>query len=140
MRITLATDADVGELARLYGQLSENYDGDVEPIRAALRHPTTDVFIAVDGGKLLGTATVSYRAVPSFGPVAYVDDVVVDEVGRGSGLGRRLMEHIADRARRRGCRRIELTSRQSREAANALYTKLGYALRETNAYFLSLGQ
>ncbi|HUY17548.1 MAG TPA: hypothetical protein VMV11_08300 [Acidimicrobiales bacterium] len=39
-----------------------------------------------------------------------------------------------DEARRRSVRSIDLTSRPSREVANALYRKLGFERRETNVY------
>jgi hypothetical protein len=35
-------------------------------------------------------------------------------------------------------RTIDLTSRPSREAANAMYLKMGFGRRETNVYRLSL--
>jgi len=35
-----------------------------------------------------------------------------------------------------GADRIELTSRPSREPANALYQKLGFSRRDTNVYIL----
>jgi ribosomal protein S18 acetylase RimI-like enzyme len=37
-------------------------------------------------------------------------------------------------ARSNGVRTVDLTSRPSREAANALYLKLGFERRETNVY------
>lgn len=138
MRIVQAGDADVRELVRLYGQLSKDYSGDESAIRAALRHPATDVYLAVEGGTTVGTATVSYRAVPSFGLVAHVDDVVVDDAHPRRGIATAMMRHVEARARQRGCRGIDLTSRPDRVAANALYVKLGYEFRETNPYFLRL--
>lgn len=136
--ICLAGESDVKELAGLYRQLSKNYGGDERAILAALKHRDTDIYVASEDGRVVGTATVSFRAVPSFGLVAHVDDVVVDEDCRGRGVGRELMKHIEKRARRRGCKIIELTSRPSREEANRLYGRLGYRLRETNPYFLDL--
>lgn len=136
--ICLANESDVKELARLYRQLSENYSGDKGKILAALKHRATNIYMASEEGRILGTATVSFRAVPSFGLVAHVDDVVVDKDCRYRGVGQMLMDHIEKRARRRGCEGIELTSRQSRPAANRLYRRLGYRLRDTNSYFLDL--
>jgi ribosomal protein S18 acetylase RimI-like enzyme len=34
----------------------------------------------------------------------------------------------------RGARTVDLTSRPSRTAANTLYERIGFALRETNVY------
>ena len=45
-----------------------------------------------------------------------------------------LTNAAAAEAQRQGVRSLDLTSRPSREAANALYRKLGFQLRETNVY------
>jgi ribosomal protein S18 acetylase RimI-like enzyme len=47
------------------------------------------------------------------------------------------MQALHDEARRLGVRHLELTSRPSRTAANALYVSLGYERRETNVYRLT---
>ncbi|MEA3249050.1 MAG: GNAT family N-acetyltransferase [Patescibacteria group bacterium] len=140
MEIFLAGEGDVLELVRLFHQLTKRYEDDPDAVGMALRHQSTDVLIAVEAGRILGTATVSSRAVPSFGLVAYVDDVVVDEKSRGRGVAQALMEHIKTRALQRGHRGIELTSRPEREEANELYKGLGYNLRDTNKYFLRLDE
>lgn len=67
---------------------------------------------------------------------ARIDEVVVDESARGTGLGQKLMEAAIDWAWANQCNSIELTSRESREAANKLYQKLGFEIRETNVYQL----
>ncbi len=41
---------------------------------------------------------------------------------------------MIDRAREFGCATVDLTSRPSREAANRLYQRVGFTLRETNVY------
>lgn len=98
------------------------------------------VIVVIQGGdELLATATLSVSATVSHGAVGHVDDVVVDEASRGQGLGRRLMEAVHAEARRLGLRHLDLTSRPSRESANALYQSLGYERRDTNAYRLRFG-
>ena len=62
-----------------------------------------------------------------------VEDVYVDEAARGAGLGRALMEGVIDRARERGCRRMELDTNERNEAAVALYESLGFSAVH-NAY------
>jgi ribosomal protein S18 acetylase RimI-like enzyme len=67
-----------------------------------------------------------------------VEDVVVDESCRGQGISRKLMEKLIEEARSMSMTSLELTSHPSREAANHLYRKLGFSLRETNCYRLAL--
>ena len=94
--------------------------------------------VAHHGDVLVGTATLSLLTTVSLGLIGHVDDVVVDEAHRGLGIGRLLMEAVHAEARRLGLRHVDLTSRPSREAANALYQSLGYERRDTNVYRLRL--
>ncbi len=45
---------------------------------------------------------------------------------RGRGLGARLLEHVLERARARGVRKVFLEVRASNEAAHALYARFGF--------------
>ncbi len=49
------------------------------------------------------------------------------------------MEKLHEEAARLGLTHLDLTSRPTREAANALYRALGYEQRKTNVYRLRLG-
>jgi len=60
--------------------------------------------------------------------------VVVDASTRGQGIGAALVGEALDRATSAGARTVDLTSRPSRQAANRLYVRLGFAQRETNVY------
>jgi ribosomal protein S18 acetylase RimI-like enzyme len=64
----------------------------------------------------------------------HIDDVVVDEVARGRGVGAALTQEALRRAVEAGADAVDLTSRPEREAANRLYARLGFARRETNVY------
>jgi ribosomal protein S18 acetylase RimI-like enzyme len=65
---------------------------------------------------------------------AWIEDVVVDEAARGTGVGEELCTRAIQLAKARGAKTLDLTSRPSREAANALYLRLGFSVRETNVY------
>ena len=71
---------------------------------------------------------------------AWVEDVVVDEAARGQGAGFALVEAAVEHAKKVGARTVDLTSRPSREAANRLYQRAGFQLRETNVYRVTLEQ
>jgi GNAT superfamily N-acetyltransferase len=64
----------------------------------------------------------------------WIEDVTVDEAGRGQGVGTALILAMVERARELGCKTIELTSRPAREDANRLYQRLGFVPRDTNVY------
>jgi ribosomal protein S18 acetylase RimI-like enzyme len=86
---------------------------------------------------IVGAVSLVTFNVPS-GRRAAVEDLVVDSSARGRGIGRLLLECALDAARKKGVLKVELTSRPSRVAANALYQRAGFTLRETNCYSLAL--
>jgi ribosomal protein S18 acetylase RimI-like enzyme len=108
--------------------------GDVE---ALIANPAVSVFVAKNDGAIVGTLTLVVFPIPS-GLRAWIEDVVVDEGARGLGAGAALTEAAVAESKKRGARSIDLTSRPSREVANAMYVKLGFEQRETNVYRLSL--
>ena len=63
---------------------------------------------------------------------------VVDESVNGQGICSALTQAMLEYARSLGCATVDLTSRPSREAANHMYKKLGFTLRETNVYRFGL--
>jgi len=128
----------VGAMGRLVPQLSttsavpEAYD-----LEDIVRAPATALFVARDAeSRIVGSLTLATFRVPT-GVRAWLDDVGVDEAARGSGAGEALVRAAIERAREAGARTVELTSRPSREAANRLYQRMGFAERETNLYRFS---
>jgi ribosomal protein S18 acetylase RimI-like enzyme len=88
---------------------------------------------ARDSGRIVGMLTLVVFRIPT-GVRAWIEDVVVDEAARGSGVGEALSREAVRCAVGLGARTVELTSRPSREAANRLYQRLGFALRDSNVY------
>ena len=88
-------------------------------------------------GPILGLATVSLVHAPT-GVHARLEDVVVDALARGQGMGAALTEAAIDVAREWGADYLALTSNPRREAANKLYQKLGFKRWDTNVYRFEL--
>jgi ribosomal protein S18 acetylase RimI-like enzyme len=132
--IDRATPELVASLNSLLPQLSSSADdlslGDVEAI---VESAASTMFVARTGDVVVGTLTLVVFSIPS-GRRAWIEDVVVDEGARGSGVGEALTKAALESARERGVRTVDLTSRPSRDAANAMYVKLGFEVRETNVY------
>ncbi len=95
------------------------------------------LFVARVDGRILGSLTLAFYRIPT-GTKAWIEDVVVDADARGHGLGELLNRAALDEARSRGAKDVSLTSRPSREAANRLYRRIGFELRETNVYRYTL--
>ena len=108
-----------------------------DDVEALIGNPAVSVFIAKNDGAIVGTLTLVVFPIPS-GLRAWIEDVVVDEGARGLGAGVALTEAAIAESKRRGAKSIDLTSRPSREVANAMYVKLGFIQRETNVYRFDL--
>jgi ribosomal protein S18 acetylase RimI-like enzyme len=89
--------------------------------------------VARIGGDIVGALTLVLFPVPT-GTRAWIEDVVVDEAARGQGVGAALTREAVRLARAGGARTVDLTSRPSRAAANRLYERLGFQLRESKVY------
>lgn len=135
---THATDELLTSLNQLVPQLSSSASPLMsDDVEALIANPAVSVFIAKNDGAIVGTLTLVVFPIPS-GLRAWIEDVVVDEGARGLGAGVALTEAAVTESKRRGAKSIDLTSRPSREAANAMYVKLGFEQRETNVYRLGL--
>jgi ribosomal protein S18 acetylase RimI-like enzyme len=91
------------------------------------------LFIARLDGRIVGSLTLAMFRIPT-GIRAWIEDVVVDGTARGHGVGEALNRAALDHARTNGAITVDLTSRPSREAANRLYQRMGFVLRESNLY------
>lgn len=58
----------------------------------------------------------------------WLEDLYVREEARGRGLGEALVRAAVERARARGCRRIELDVNEDNRPARDLYARLGFSL------------
>ena len=134
------TDEVIDAFDHLIPQLSSSNPA---PSPDALKHMAADpnivLFIARDTGTdtIVGTLTLAFFRIPT-GLQARIEDVVVDQVARGQGVGELLTNAAIDRARGAGAKAVGLTSRPAREAANRLYLRMGFEVRQTNVYRLKL--
>lgn len=136
--VTVVTADLVRAMAPLIRQLNPAV---VAPTRAQLAallaDPATTLLVAGEGAAIIGTATVIVYTTPAW-VKARIEDVVVDESARGRGVGEALVKACLDVARKRGARVVELQSARRREAANRLYPRLGFELRDSNLYRMTL--
>ena len=128
-----ATEELVEALGRLIPQLSSSPPPTLAEVREVVDDPNNALFLARLDGRIVGALTLVTFCIPT-GRKAWIEDVVVDDAARGHGVGELLNRAALDEARRRGTKAVSLTSRPSREAANRLYQRVGFTLRETNYY------
>ena len=129
-----ATPELVEAMVRLLPQLSSSAPAPTTTeIDEIATSPATVLLVARLEGRIVGSLTLALFRIPT-GIRAWIEDVVVDDLARGHGVGEALNRAALEIAAERGARTIDLTSRPSREAANRLYRRLGFQARETNVY------
>ncbi len=122
---------------RLIPQLSRSSPPPTESQLAEMVESPATVVLVARADQIVGGLTLVLFRIPT-GVRAWIEDVVVDESARGQGVGEALGQEALRRAKEAGARTVDLTSRPSREAANRLYKRLGFAPRETNVWRFEL--
>lgn len=107
----------------------------IEDVYEMVESLTNSLFVARDGisKNIIGMITLIVYRIP-FTKKGILEDLVVDQVYRGKGIGATLMNHAIHKAREAGVSYLDFTSRPQREAANKLYERLGFQKRDTNVY------
>ena len=134
MTIVPATHRDVpliltfirglAEYEKMPDQVTATEDG----LRASLfgPRPSAEVVIGYVGDEPAGFALFFHNYSTFLGqPGIYLEDLFVVPAWRGSGLGRRLLTHLATLAVTRGCGRLEWSVLDWNEPAIGFYKKLG---------------
>jgi ribosomal protein S18 acetylase RimI-like enzyme len=139
MNIRFATENDKNAVFGLFKQLKGDKVFDESRFHKnfteIINGKNSMIILLTDEKVTVGMAVINI--IVALGKVeARVDEVVVDEQTRGKGAGTILMQGVEKYCWENCCDYIEFTSRADRAAANHLYQKLGYKLRETNVYQL----
>ncbi|MFG2786085.1 GNAT family N-acetyltransferase [Streptomyces sp. NPDC048419] len=137
IEVEAAQEADqelVDAFRRLLPQLSVRVRPlDADAVGRVLGCDANTVLVARADRVIVGTLTLVMFPLPT-GLRARVEDVVVDESARGHGVAGLLIEEALRVAREAGARTVDLTSRPDRKAANRLYERLGFEVRESAVY------
>jgi len=99
-----------------------------------LTHPDAELWVAAQQECLCGF--ISLHFIPQLamaGDFARISYFCIDEQWRGGGIGARLEQWAEQRARLRGCDRIELHCHSRRLGAHDFYRQQGY--QESPKYF-----
>ena len=119
---------------RMLSQLTSDFhpmqESDLESL---LDSESSRLYVISVDGVPAGMLTLCHYYAPT-GCKAWVEDVVVDYLKRGMGLGRKIVEYALDEAKKLSPCTVLLTSRPSRKEANRLYQSVGFEARETNVY------
>jgi GNAT superfamily N-acetyltransferase len=90
--------------------------------------PKVELMVATIDDAVIGTFHVTYLTYLTGAgrEDAQIEAVHVAEAMRGRGIGREMMSWAIERARTRGCRRVQLTTDKRRGDAHRFYARLGF--------------
>ena len=131
----MAGPDEADAVARLLIAFRDWYDRDEPPdatfhngVRQLIERDDTEDLLAAAGDEPGGVCQLRYRyGVWMAAEDCWLEDLVVRDADRGRGLGRVLVECAVERARERGCGRIELDVSESNRGAWALYERVGFS-------------
>jgi len=116
-------------MTSLFGEL--DYAVEAQDVAAAFemlsRYPKDRVFVAVVDGGVAGL--IAFHLTPLLHDplgLGRITALVVSETARGRGVGGLLVAEVERFARTVPCRRIEVSSREYRQAAHRFYRNRGY--------------
>lgn len=130
--VKLATEEDAADVIRLmigfrdwWNRTDPDDSAFDAGVRRVLADPSSEYLLA--GDPPMGVCQLRYRySVWTESPDCWLEDIFVEEAARGSGMGRALMDAAFERARARGCARMELDVNEANPAALSLYESLGF--------------
>lgn len=117
--------SDIAACFALMQQLRPHLASEAAFVAQIARQQATGYRLLVAGETPVGLA--GYRAMENtiYGKFIYVDDLVVAETGRRSGVGARLLDAVETEARALGCVRLVLDTGLANSFAQRFYFRWG---------------
>ncbi len=135
IEIAFATATDLPQLADLLAELfmlesdfTPDHGKQLRGLRTILDEPALGrLFVLRVGGKVAGMANALITvSTAEGGRVLLLEDVIVSREHRSSGLGRQLVEHVLQWARKQGMTRVTLLADRDNQPALGFYRGLGF--------------
>ncbi|OYY93933.1 MAG: hypothetical protein B7Y41_09560 [Hydrogenophilales bacterium 28-61-23] len=135
VRIRAAAEADLDGMVLLIERLfalEPDYPFDAAKVRRGLdlllaRKDAAALWVAELDGRAVGMCSAQIViSTAEGGPVAWVEDVVVNPDRRGQGIGRLLLDAVSAWATRRGICRLQLLADGENAAALGFYRSLDW--------------
>lgn len=138
VRLRPPMPADAPALAALAGELGYPTSEEALLGRLAALHPTdAAVIVSTDANDApTGWCHVEMRRTLVEPMSALIVGLVIGEGQRSAGIGAALLGAAEDWARARGCKRLVVATRVTRERAHRFYAREGYEVTKTS-YFLT---
>jgi GNAT superfamily N-acetyltransferase len=132
---------DFEDILRLYRQLQPEdpvlHDGaDAAALAQILRSPGLHLFVLEADGAVVATTYLNIipNLTRSASPYAVIENVVVDENSRGTGLGKQIMAGTLRAAWDAGCYKAMLLTGSRKPATHRFYRACGFSPDAKTAY------
>lgn len=102
------------------------YDAAFDAVAA---DPNNTLYVWEEDGAVTGCLQLTFLPGLSYRGswIAQVEGVRVDRALRGRGIGEKMMAAVAEKARARGCKHLQLLTDRRRVDARRFYARLGFA-------------
>lgn len=132
--VRLATEDDVAQILPLIRELVSSYKETVpneqDMTKIVLQQIASDnheYVLAETGGHVFGCLLVCYYlSTWAAAPYAMLQDFYIEDEQRNQGVGSTMFAYARDRARIKGCARIDMLIQQSRDQAIKFFQRWGF--------------
>lgn len=127
IQIRPAQLTDLNPIASLLLQLG--YSATEAQLQQYLNNPnrTDEIYLAESNGVVVGLISlIFFDYFPSQQQICRITALVVTEAIRGLGVGTQLINFAKDRASKRGCCQLEVTTSMRRDKTQAYYESIGF--------------
>ncbi len=124
-------ELDEGDLARTWPVMAQlrPHLTEVDYLAMIRRMRAADgfrIFAAIRGGDVVGVTGVRPMELLYCGRILQIDDLVVSEAERSTGVGKALVDHVKAEARAQGRSEVHLDSSLVRADAHRFYDREGF--------------
>jgi ribosomal protein S18 acetylase RimI-like enzyme len=121
-----ATPSDAAQIVRLIHQMGSGSEITEEYVLQYLSSTRQEILLARLGGQIAGLLSYSLRAdLYHAGNSVMIEELVVDELHRGQGIGGALMDALLEQLEKTGCKELCLAVMPDNEAAIRFYKRHG---------------
>jgi len=118
----------------LLGFLSpNNYSVNQKRLKELLGNQLLEIYLIEMDDKIVGMGSLHYTET-LVKKAAWIEDVVVHPEHRKKGLGKKIITHMISRAKKKGVKHVDLTSRNNRVKAHKFYQKINFEKRKSSIY------
>lgn len=155
MKIRRALGKDIPAISKLLGEVLEIHAAirpdifipgttkyTAEELTEILNDNQKPVYVAVDeNDEVLGYAFTQLQEQPFSTNMVqfrslFIDDLCVDSSQRSQGVGRALLDHVKEEAKRLDCYEVTLNVWEGNDSAINFYKKNGLKVKETTMEFI----